>query len=269
MKTKREEIAEFEELLTKATFGNYTEGKYSDVSEIVRFMQSDMKPIKAELLKQVAFIVGPSGAGKSTLMNDLAKENNLIIAENSNGELMLKARDSITAIGLGEGSTTLFPTAWSPTHLTGIFLDCAGEGDTGGVIARAINALIKSVIASNVEQAKLLFVAAQPSLSAKGSYGESFKKSLDANAQFLNDINYFKDSIAFVVSHAGLRPNTHDTVKSLIQTILEKHGNLNNYKDAVTSVLQREEERAFSRISTFSEPNNSSKTGDFYISPVW
>ena len=95
----------------------------------------------------------------------------------------------------------------------------------------------------------------QISLSAKGSYGESFKTSLDANAQFLNDINYFKDSIAFVVSHAGLRPNTHDTVKNLIQIILEKHANLDNYKDALNNVLQREEENAFSAISTFSEPD--------------
>ena len=41
------------------------------------------------------------------------------------------------------------------------FLDCAGEGDTGGVIAKAINALIKSFIASNVEEAKILLVTSQ------------------------------------------------------------------------------------------------------------
>lgn len=237
IKDQREIIGDFEVLLTKATLGDYNEEKYSDVSKIVQFMQSDTKPLKADSLKQATFIVGPSGAGKSTLMNDLAKEKNLMIAENSSGGLMLKACDSVTNIGVGEGSTTLFPTAWSPTHLTGIFLDCAGEGDTGGVIARAINALIKSVIASNVEQAKLLFVTSQSSLGSEGSYGESFKKSLDANAQFLNDINYFKESIAFVVSHAGLRSNTHETVIKCIQTILNNHKSLENYKSAVTSVL--------------------------------
>jgi hypothetical protein len=47
MKNKREEIAEFEELLKRATFGNYTEGKYFDVSEIVRFMLSYTKSLKA------------------------------------------------------------------------------------------------------------------------------------------------------------------------------------------------------------------------------
>jgi len=31
------------------------------------------------------------------------------------------------------------------------FLGCAGERDTGGVIARVINALIKSAVTSNVE----------------------------------------------------------------------------------------------------------------------
>ena len=151
MKSKREQIREFEELLKKVISGNYDERKYLDVSEIVRFMQSDTKALKPELLKLVVFIVGSSGAGKSTLMNDMYKENNLIIAENASGELMLKARESVTAIGLGEGSTTLFPTSWSPSHMTGSFLDCAGERDTGGVIARAINALIKSAVASNVE----------------------------------------------------------------------------------------------------------------------
>jgi hypothetical protein len=47
MKSKREEIAEFEELLKKAIFGNYDEGKYSDISKIVRFMQSDTEGVKA------------------------------------------------------------------------------------------------------------------------------------------------------------------------------------------------------------------------------
>jgi len=34
--------------------------------------------------------------------------------------------------------------------MKGIFLDCAGEGDTGGVVVKAICALIKSIMASNV-----------------------------------------------------------------------------------------------------------------------
>lgn len=75
--------------------------------------------------------------------------------------------------------------------------------------------------------------------------------------------------MAFVVSHAGRRQNTHDTVKKLIQTILEKHANLNSYKDAVNNLLQHEGEQAFSRISTFSEPDFKSTVGDPYFSPTW
>ena len=59
--------------------------------------------------------------------------------------------------------------------MTGTFLDCAREGDTGGVIAKAINALIKSFIASNVEEAKILLVTSQSSLGSKASYGKCFK----------------------------------------------------------------------------------------------
>jgi hypothetical protein len=146
----------------------------------------------------------------------------------------------------------LFPTLIKFSELTGAFLDCAGEGDTGGVIAKAINSKIKSVIASNVEEAKLLFVASQTSLSSQGSYGESFKRSLEANAQFLNDINYFKDSIAFVVSHAARQKNTQTVVKNLIQTILKEHNNLDLYKDTVVNILEQEKELPFSKICTFS-----------------
>ena len=93
MKQKREDIKRFEEILNKATFGssfeNYNEGKYLDVSQIVQFMQSDTKTLKPEKLKKVTFMVGPSGAGKSTMLCDLSKENNLVIAENPDGELML------------------------------------------------------------------------------------------------------------------------------------------------------------------------------------
>lgn len=52
-------------------------------------MQSDTKNLKPEKLKKVTFMVGPSGAGKSTMLCDLSKENNLVIAENPSGEVML------------------------------------------------------------------------------------------------------------------------------------------------------------------------------------
>ena len=86
---------------------------------------------------------------------------------------------------------------------------------------RAVNALIRSMIASNVEQAKILLVFPQTCLDQEGAYGENFKKTMDTSAQFLNDISYFKDSIAFVVTHAGIRQNTHNIVKKSIRTILE------------------------------------------------
>jgi len=47
MKSKREEITEFEELLNKVISGDFNERKYLDVSEIVSFMQSDTKALKA------------------------------------------------------------------------------------------------------------------------------------------------------------------------------------------------------------------------------
>jgi hypothetical protein len=188
-------------------------------------------------------------------MNDFVKENNLVISENINQELALIALQPVTTIGIGKGSTTLFPSLLQFSELTGAFLDCAGEGDTGGVIAKAINAKIKSVISSNVEEAKLLFVASQNCLGSQGSYGESFKKSLEANAHFLNDINYFKDSIAFVVSHAARRANTHEIVKNLILTILKEHNNLELYKDAISNILEEEKDLPFSKISTFSVLN--------------
>ena len=83
-------------------------------------------------------------------------------------------------IGKGEGSTTLFPNL--KTTAFGNFLDCAGEGDTGGVLAEVINSIIKKKIAANVKQAKILFVSQQVSLGAGGGYGANFKQALDKNS---------------------------------------------------------------------------------------
>jgi hypothetical protein len=48
MKSIREEIALFEDLLRKATFGDYDEGKYSDISKIVHFIKSKTEGVRAE-----------------------------------------------------------------------------------------------------------------------------------------------------------------------------------------------------------------------------
>lgn len=111
------------------------------------------------------------------------------------------------------------------------------------------------MISSNVQEAKLLFVSSQGGLGSQGSYGDNFKKSLEANAFFLSDINYFKDSIAFVISHAGRQSNTHNVVKKLIVTILNKHKTFELYKDAINKIIELEEDLPFSKISTFSVLN--------------
>ncbi len=60
---------------------------------------------------------------------------------------------------------------------------------------------------------------------------------MDQNAQFLNDIHYFKDSIGIIVSHASRRENTPNAIKKSIKIMLEKHDNLKDYKETVSYIL--------------------------------
>lgn len=148
MENKRKNITQFEDSLENAISDNsYTDEKYANISQIIQFMQSETKELKNWSFDKAIFILGPTGAGKSTLINYLENENNLIIDENSLNDTILKAVKSVTEIGREGCSTTLFPTSYFHPHVSGVLLDCAGEGDTGGVIARAILSLIKFVIA--------------------------------------------------------------------------------------------------------------------------
>ncbi|KAL4472076.1 hypothetical protein ABPG72_001074 [Tetrahymena utriculariae] len=272
MKINRQDISKYENLLNEAITLDDTkiEEKYLKISEIVNYLKNTTKDLEANKLEKAIFLVGPSGAGKSSMMNHLAGEDNLIIKQNLNGELMLEAVNSVTQIGVGKGSTTLFPTTWSHPNLTGSILDCAGEGDTGGVIVRAILSLIKSFLAKQIKQAKLLFVTSQASLGQQAGYGKVVKESLDTNSIFLNDINHFKNSFAFVISHAETNLKTHNIVKNLIKTIIDNHPNLGNYKDVVKHVLEQEELYNFSRIATFCKPNSDSEgEGEIYEPPSW
>lgn len=195
-------------------------------------------------------------------MNYLVKEDNLIVAQND--KLEPKDKEFVVAkMGDEKGSTTLFSNIWTPTNsdITGTFIDCAGEFDSGGALAKVLNAKIKATISTNVEKAKILFITSEGSLDSSGSYGKNFKEALDVNAQFLNDINYFKDSIAFIVSHASRGDNTLIKVKDLISIILNNHNNLDHYKNAVRHVLEK------NNIETFSRPSDESEVGNLYTPP--
>ena len=84
----------------------------------------------------------------------------------------------------------------------GVFLDCAGEGDTGGIIIEIINSIIKREISKHVEEIKVLFVAPYSSFKSSGAYGHTFKMALDKNSQFMGDINYLKNNIGFIITGA-------------------------------------------------------------------
>jgi energy-coupling factor transporter ATP-binding protein EcfA2 len=241
----------------------HNENNYSLLSEVLNFIKSNTDNLNSESLKQVIFLLGATGAGKSTLLNYLMLEDaKFILAENSEDDIQLSSEiKTDVAIGNGEGSTTLFPNL--KTTPFGNFLDCAGEGDTGGILAEVINSIIKRKLASNVEQAKILFVSQQVSLGAGGAYGESFKQALDKNSQFLQDINYFKDSMGLVITKAGVSPKVLDQCDKLLQNILKHNSGSNTYKEIIEEISHNK------KFTTFSKPFKFLEEGEFYAPPSW
>lgn len=142
-------------------------------------------------------------------------------------------------------------------------VDCAGEFDSGGILVEAINAKVKSVISKKCQNVKLLFVCSQSSLESSGAYGKNFKEALDKNSIFLNDINFFKNSIGFIVTHASRNKNTLEFIKKSLDCILNQHDNLDRYKETVSHILK------LKRIEMFSKPSSEDEVGELYKPPVW
>ena len=268
MKGIRESLGDYEsdlqQIISKASLeSNHDENNYRLLSQVLQFIRSNTDTLNPESLKEVIFLLGATGAGKSTLLNYLMLEDaKFVLSEGSEDDIQLSTEiDTGVEIGNGEGSTTLFPNL----RLTpfGNFLDCAGEGDTGGVLAEVINSIIKRKIASNVEQAKILFVSQQTSLGSGGGYGANFKQALDKNSQFLRDINYFKESMGLVITKAGVASKVLERCGTLLQNILKHHSSSGNYKEIIEEIFQNQ------KFVTFSKPFKLLEEGEFYSPPSW
>lgn len=242
---------------------SHDESNYNLLSQVLGFIKSNTDNLNPQSLKEVIFLLGATGAGKSTLLNYLMLENaKFVLAENSEDDIQLSPEiQTGVEIGKGEGSTTLFPNL--KTTPFGNFLDCAGEGDTGGVLAEVINSIIKRKIAANVEQAKILFVSQQVSLGSGGGYGANFKQALDKNSQFLQDINYFKDSMGLVITKAGVTNEVLEQCGTLLQNILKHHPSSGTYKEIVEEIFQNQ------KFVTFSKPFKLLEEGEYYSPPSW
>jgi predicted GTPase len=92
-------------------------------------------------------LVGATGAGKSTLLNYLASDDSNFVVFNEDGAIKT-LKKSVAEIGGGVSATTLYPNMYECD--LGVFLDCAGEGDTGGIIIEIINSIIKNEISKHV-----------------------------------------------------------------------------------------------------------------------
>ncbi len=241
--------------------------RYDLLSEVIDFIKSSTSPF--ELNKNnygnAVFLMGPTGSGKSTLINYLA-DNDLYFKLFNNKPGIFPTNDkSIAFVGKGEGSTTLAPNIWvsdSNNFQNTTFIDCAGEFDSSGIIVDVINEKIKSIIAQNVSHAKILIVSSQNSIGPAGSYGVLFKQGLEKSAQFLNDISYFEDSTAFVISHAGRNKTTPKTVKSYLESVIQNK-QLEKYKTTLEKILNQNK---FATFSTFSEDIDEDEQ---YTPPQW
>ena len=242
---------------------SHNEHNYQLLSEVLKFITDNTDNLNSTSLKNVVFLLGATGAGKSTLLNYLTLgDSGFVILNKQHDIKLLNETNSIAEIGKGKGSTTLFPNIITLDF--GNFLDCAGEGDTSGILAETINAIVKMKISAEVEQAKILFVSQQSSLGASGGYGTNFKQALDKNAQFFKNINYFKNSIGFVITKADFYNEEVliDCIENL-ENILKNHSNLDSYRDTIQTVLSNK------NIVTFSGPPDQSKIDEVYSSPSW
>lgn len=236
--------------------------QYSQLKEIVNYIRNGASSVEGINESKFIFLVGPTGAGKSTLLNYLHLGDDAFVVANYKGEIKLKnPHESIANIGTGEGSTTVIPNMYKINGIDGMFLDCAGDGDTSGTIGDIINAMVRNKISQSAQQAKIALIAKQGSLDSSGGYGELFKRSLDQNAQFFKDVEFFKDSLGFVITSAFRNPNALIGIKNDLQKIAD-HPNFTKYKNLMKHILAKSEGNSL--IVTFDKASEGVRENDPY-----
>lgn len=266
----KEEAAIFQRFFEDAIFleGVDKNERYLKISNTLKFINDAVIPFteNQKVYDNTVFVMGPTGVGKSTLLNYIAG-NDLFFRINDDRPGLFPSEDnSIAYVGKGEGSTTLAPNIWGANteHFQGVtFIDCAGDFDSSGTVIEVINSKIKSVVAKNAKNAKILIVTSQDSISPSGSYGMIFKEGLEKSAQFLNNIDYFEDSIGLIVSHAGRMQSTNATVKSYLNNIIN-NPRIEKYKTTLKNLL---ENNCMTTFSKYSEEDITE--GAIYSPPAW
>ena len=208
------------------------------------------------------FFIGPTSMGKSTLLNYIAGKTLIIKKINCIPTLQTK-QQSISPIGLGESSTTLFPTIWNPNSniLKGaVIIDCAGDFDTLGAIGEIINSIIKVQIAKQVNHLKIVMVVGESNIGQGGAYGKIFHEGMQQLAQFLGNLSHFSDNTALIVGLAEREEDNIDTVTSLLGNMKKKLLK-SEYYSMVKTILEKE------CYAIFCKQLHGSKDGDVYTPP--
>jgi energy-coupling factor transporter ATP-binding protein EcfA2 len=265
----REKAAVFQRFFKEAILikGINKEESYFKISDTIKFIKDVIEPFTANqgVYDNTVFVMGPSGVGKSTLMNYIAGKDLFLKKHGNVLGIFPQNEDSIAYVGKGGGSTTLAPNIWSANtqHLQGTtFIDCAGDFDSSGTIIEIINSKIKLIIAQNARNAKVLIVTSQDSLGASGSYGKVFKEGLEKSAQFLSNISYFEDSIGLIVSHAGRREETNETIEACLRNVIS-NPQVERYKTTLDNLLTNK------YMTTFSKYSDEIAEGAIYTPPDW
>lgn len=257
----------FDEAISPKESNNNLDTDYLKISNIINAIQNILEPFShnQQIYDNTVFLIGPTGVGKSTLLNYITGKNLYFRTYNDKLGIFPMDGEGIAYVGQGEGSTTIVPNIFRVNigDFQDIsFIDCAGDFDSSGVITEVINSRIKSIIAQNVKIAKILMVTSQDSLNTSGSYGIIFKNGLEKSAQFLNDINYFQDSIGLIVSHAGRIANTSKTIESYLKSV-SNNPQIEKYKTVIEDLIQH------NRITTFSKYSDEIEENNLYTPPTW
>ena len=240
---------------------------YNQLREVINFIRKGTDSIDVLEGNKFIFLVGATGAGKSTLLNYLQLDNDHFEISNDKGEIRLKnPQDGISLIGNGKSSTTLIPNAWKVDGIDGTFLDCAGEGDTAGVLAEIMSSMVKKKISVNADNIKIILVSKQNSLDSNGGYGAVFKDALDKNSQFFKGFDNLKDSLGLVVTGTSVKKGSIDAIEQDLANIAS-HKNFEQYKGVLDNLLLSSQEHDI--IKTFSKGLESADIGDTYSSPFF
>jgi hypothetical protein len=238
-----------------------SEDDIQEINEIFQLLDTYIVSNQTLQPKTTLFI-GKTGTGKSTLAHFIVGNQNLEAkrVEKSSEDCNIFDGDVKISVSTTQ-SKTLYPEFINDPASGSVLADCPGFHDTRSYKHDIAATIFTKQLANNVKNLKLIAVISHHAVR-KGESRTEFTELLGHLAEFLTNVEKYRDSIALVVTKVRSRSSEDDIIEDIAGFIAEvksdlkgqTQDSLSNKRNDLMDIFLKQHNNKFSNIQIFRRP---------------